>query len=129
VLGWLLLAIGLWATDFWHHLSPAAVGVAIGLLLVVPGLGVLDVKAVKAVNFLLIVFAGGVVSMATVLSEVSALTPLGDFLGTWHKVLLPTAWRATLVLYWGGFLYHFLVGSEFTMVTHVQGVVAQRDDF
>jgi hypothetical protein len=57
-----------WATDFWHHLSPAAVGATIGLLLTLPGLGVLDLKAIKGVNFLLIVFGGGVVNMTNVLT-------------------------------------------------------------
>jgi solute carrier family 13 (sodium-dependent dicarboxylate transporter), member 2/3/5 len=117
VLGWLLLAITLWATDFLHHGSPAAIGITIGLILTVPGLGVLDMKAVKAVNFLLIIFTGGVVSMANVLTETHALTSLAALVGTWHDVLLSNAWRATLALYWGGFLYHFLVGSEFTMVS------------
>ena len=74
MLGWLLLAIVLWATDFWHHISPAAIGVGIGLLLTLPGVGVLELKAVKAVNFCLIVFAGGVVSMANVLTATHALT-------------------------------------------------------
>lgn len=117
VLGWLLLAIVLWATDFWHHISPAAIGVGIGLLLTFPRVGVLDAKAVKGVNFCLIVFAGGVVSMANVLTATHALTPLVDLMGTWHDTLMSTSWRATLTLYWGGFLYHFLVGSEFTMVS------------
>ena len=96
VLGWLLLAIVLWATDFWHHISPAAIGVGIGLLLTLPGVGVLEAKAVKAVNFCLIVFAGGVVSMANVLTAAHALTPLSDLIGTWHDTLMSTAWRATL---------------------------------
>jgi anion transporter len=125
VLGWLLLAIVLWATDFWHHLSPAAIGIAIGVILTVPGLGVLDMKAVKTVNFLLIVFAGGVVSMANVLSATHALTTLADLLSTWHATLLSNAWRATLALYWGGFLYHFLAGSEFTMVSTMLPVLLQ----
>jgi hypothetical protein len=117
VLGWLLLAIVVWATDFWHHLSAAAVGVTISLLLTLPGMGVLDLKAIKGVNFWLIVFAGGVVSMANVLITVHALAPLVTLLSAWHEALLSNAWRASLTLYWGGFLYHFLVGSEFTMVS------------
>jgi hypothetical protein len=32
-------------------------------------------------------------------------------------VLLSEAWRATLTLYWGDFLYHFVVGSEMTMLS------------
>jgi solute carrier family 13 (sodium-dependent dicarboxylate transporter), member 2/3/5 len=132
MLGWLLLAIGLWATDFWHHISPAAIGVAIGLLLTFPGLGVFDMKAVKTVNFFLIVFAGGVISMANILTATHALATLAALLGTWHDALLSNAWRATLTLYWGGFLYHFLVGSEFTMVSTLLPVflhVAATQDY
>jgi di/tricarboxylate transporter len=33
---WLLLVITLWATDFLHHTSPAAIGLGIGLLLILP---------------------------------------------------------------------------------------------
>ena len=123
VLGWLLLAITLWITDFWHHINPAAVAIAIGMILTWPGLGVLDMKAVKSVNFLIIVFVGGVLSMANVLTTTHALTPLTDILGTWHEALLSNAWRGTLSLYWGGFLYHFLMASEFTMVSTVLPVL------
>jgi hypothetical protein len=55
--------------------------------------------------------------MAQVLTDTQALAGLTAALGTWHAVLLSEAWRATLTLYWGGFLYHFLVGSEMTMLT------------
>ena len=54
-------------------------------------------KAVKAVNFFLIVFAGGVVSMANVLTA-ARLDPLSDLISTWHDTLMSTAWRATLTL-------------------------------
>jgi di/tricarboxylate transporter len=117
VLGWLLLAITLWSTDFWHHLNPAAIAMAMGLILTLPGLGVLDVPAIKSVNFFIIVLVGGVLSMAEVLTVTQALAPLTAMLGTWHEALLANAWRGTLALYWGGFLYHFLIGAEFTMVS------------
>jgi sodium-dependent dicarboxylate transporter 2/3/5 len=55
-LGWLLLAMVLWITDFWHHQNPAAIAIGIGLLLALPKAGVLDTKAINAVNFLLIIF-------------------------------------------------------------------------
>jgi hypothetical protein len=42
---------------------------------------------------------------------------LTDHLGSWLAPLLSEAWRAAITLYWGGFLYHFLVGSEYTMVS------------
>src|SRR4029079_12130786 len=39
-----LLAIGLWVTDFLHHIPPPMVGLGIGLLAIMPGIGVLDTK-------------------------------------------------------------------------------------
>jgi solute carrier family 13 (sodium-dependent dicarboxylate transporter), member 2/3/5 len=117
VVGWLGLALTLWATDFLHHVEPSAIGIAIGLLLTVPRVGVLDISALRAVNFLPVLFIGGALSLAQVLTDTQALAGLTAVLGTWHSVLLSEAWRATLTLYWGGFLYHFLVGSEMTMIS------------
>jgi di/tricarboxylate transporter len=45
VLGCLLLAVVLWATDFLHHVNPAAIGIGIGVFLTLPRIGVLDAKA------------------------------------------------------------------------------------
>ena len=56
-------------TDFVHHLNPAVIAIGIGLLLSLPKVGVLDAKAIKAVNFLSIIFIGGALSMAMVLIE------------------------------------------------------------
>jgi di/tricarboxylate transporter len=117
VLGCLLLGVVLWATDFLHHINPAAIGIGMGIFLTLPQVGVLDAKAVKSVNFLPVLFVAGSITMANVLTDTHALGRLTDFLGTWHAALLSESWRATLTLYWGGFLYHFLVGSEMTMVS------------
>jgi hypothetical protein len=99
VLGWLGLALTLWATDFLHHVEPAAIGIAVGLLLTVPRVGVLDLAALRAVNFWPVLFIGGALSMAQVLTDTQALAHLTEALGTWHTVLLSEAWRATLTLY------------------------------
>jgi solute carrier family 13 (sodium-dependent dicarboxylate transporter), member 2/3/5 len=114
---WLLLAAALWMTDFWHHQNPAAIAIGIGLLLALPEAGVLDTKAINAVNFLLIIFVAGSLSLGNVLTHTKALNLLTDHLGSWLAPLLSEAWRAAITLYWGGFLYHFLVGSEYTMVS------------
>jgi anion transporter len=116
-LGWLLLAMALWATDFWHHLHPAAIALGIGLLLALPKVGLLETKAINAVNFLLIMFVAGSLSMGNVLTHTKALNLVTEYLGSWMVPLLSEAWGAAFTLYWGGFLYHFLVGSEVTMVS------------
>jgi sodium-dependent dicarboxylate transporter 2/3/5 len=115
MLGWLLLGIALWATDFLHHVSPAAIGIGLGLVLTLPKVGVLDIKTVKSVSFTPILFVGGVLSMATVLMATQALDVVVEPLLHWLTLLLSHALPASLFLYWGGFLYHLFVGSEFTM--------------
>ena len=114
---WLLLATALWATDCWHHLPPAAIAIGIGLLLTLPKVGLLDTKAINAVNFLVIMFVAGSLSLGNVLTHTKALNTVTDHLGSWMAPLLSEAWRAALTLYWGGFLYHFLIGNELTMVS------------
>jgi sodium-dependent dicarboxylate transporter 2/3/5 len=116
-LAWLLLAIALWATDFWHHTDPAAIALGISLLLVLPKVGVLDTKAIRSVNFLLIIFIGGVMSMGTVLTDTHALNVLEDRLIHGIMPVLSHRVHAALTLYWGGFLYHFLLAEDMVMVS------------
>lgn len=112
---WLLLAILLWATDFLHHTSPAAIGIGIGLVLALPKIGVLDTQAIKSTNFLLIIFVAGSLSLGEVLTTTNTLHVLTASLMKWLGPLLSEPLPASVILYWGGFLYHFLVGSEYTM--------------
>jgi anion transporter len=125
---WLLLAITLWVTDFRHHLSPAAIGIGICLLLTLPKIGVLDMKTVKSVNFLLIVFVGGALSMGRVLMDTHALHVLTESLMQWMAPLLSDTFLASTALYWGGFLYHFLVGSQYTMASTMLPVLLNAAD-
>lgn len=99
----LLLAIMLWATDFLHHTDSAIVALGIGLLLTLPTVGVLDTKAIKSANFLLIIFISGALSMGHVLIETHALNILTDRLMQWIAPLLSEALPAAITLYWGDF--------------------------
>ena len=116
-LGWLPLAITLWATDFWHHTDPAAIALDISLLLVLPKVGVLGTKAIKSVNFLLIIFISGAMSTGTVLTQTHAINVLADRLMHWIAPLLSNELQAIFTLYWGGFLYHFLLVEDKVMVS------------
>jgi anion transporter len=124
-LGYLLLALTLWSTDALHHLPPAAVGIGVGVLLTLPHLGVLDIKAIRSVNFLPALFIGGTLSMAAVLTETHALTALTTVMDLWHEALLSNAWRATLTLYWGGFFYHMFMASENMLISTLLPVLLQ----
>jgi di/tricarboxylate transporter len=112
----LLLAIGLWVTDFLHHISPSMIGLGIGLLAVMPRIGVLGIEELKRVNYLQIFFVGAAVSMGKVLSATKALDVLTRVLLSWMTPLLSHTFISTFVLYWTGFLYHIFLASEISML-------------
>lgn len=112
----LLLAIGLWVTDFLHHISPSMIGLGIGLLAVLPRIGVLGIEELRRVNYLQIFFVGAAVSMGKVLSATKALDVLTQVLLSWMTPLLSHTFISTFVLYWTGFLYHIFLASEISML-------------
>jgi solute carrier family 13 (sodium-dependent dicarboxylate transporter), member 2/3/5 len=116
-LAWLLLAIGLWATDWVHGLSPALVAMGIGLAVSLPLVGVLRTREIRSLNFLLIIFLGGALSMGEVLVKTKALDVITGGMMSWMTPLLNHPFMAAGVLYWTGFGYHFLLASELSMLS------------
>lgn len=116
-LAWLVLAIGIWATDFLHHTNPAVVAMGVGLMLSLPKIGVLAAKDVREVNFLLIIFLGGALSMGEVLIHTKALNVLTNTMMSWMTPLLGGSFKSSSVLYWTAFLYHFALASELSMLS------------
>jgi anion transporter len=112
----MVLAIGLWLTDFLHHVSPAVIGLGIGLIAVLPRLGVLDMEDLKRLNYLPVFFVAAAVSMGQVLVSTKALDVLTNVMFAWMQPLLTNIYSSTLVLYWTAFVYHFFLASEVSML-------------
>jgi len=112
----LTIAVALWATDFLHRTNPAVIGLGVGLLLSLPKIGVLDSKAIKQSNFLVIIFSAGAVSMGNVLLETNTLPLVTERLIDWMQPLLGSSISYTLTLYFGGFLYHFIFANRQSML-------------
>jgi solute carrier family 13 (sodium-dependent dicarboxylate transporter), member 2/3/5 len=110
-------AITAWATDYIHHLEPTTIALGAGLFLVLPKVGVLDTGAVKKINFLVIIFSAGALSMANVLAQTSSLENLNGLvagrLGAW----LSDGVLASISLYWGGVLYHFIFPNNQSLLS------------
>ena len=113
---WFGLAVVLWSTDFIHRTNPAVIGLAAGLLLSLPKIGVLDRKAVKQNNFLIIIFSAGAISMGNVLLETNTLPLLTERLIGWMEPLLSGPISYTVMLYLGGFFYHFIFANRQSML-------------
>ncbi len=110
------LAIGLWITDFLHHIPAPMLGFGVGLLAIMPRIGVLDTEDVRKINFLPIFFVAAAVSLSNVLAQTGALAVLTTILFKGIAPFIGTGWLSTLVLYWAAFLYHIVIGNEIAML-------------
>lgn len=110
------IAIALWMTDFIHHVSPAVVGLGIGLLAVVPRVGVLNISDLKKLNYLPVFFVAAAISMGDVLVSTKALKILTDVIFGWMQPLVTNIFSSTIVLYWTAFVYHIFLASETSML-------------
>jgi sodium-dependent dicarboxylate transporter 2/3/5 len=113
----LLLAVSLWATDLLHHLHPGIIALGLGLFFALPKVGLLDIQAIKSINFLLVIFMAGALSMGTVLADTGALAALTQKVVGWMAPLLTGAFQGATILYWGGFLYHLFMADNAMVVT------------
>jgi solute carrier family 13 (sodium-dependent dicarboxylate transporter), member 2/3/5 len=113
----MLTALALWTTDFLHHIPPSMIGLGVGLVAVLPVIGVLNVSDLKRMNYLLaFFFVGSAVSMGEVLKATKSLDQLTNILFSWMRPLIGSPYLSSFVLYWTGFLYHIFLGSEVSML-------------
>lgn len=112
----ILLAIGLWLTDFLHHISPSIIGLGVGLAAVLPGIGVLTAEDMKRMNPLPVFFVAAAVSMGEVLTQTKGLDLLTNAVLAWMEPMLTSTMATTLALYWSAFVYHIFLASEVSML-------------
>jgi di/tricarboxylate transporter len=93
------------------------IGLGVGLLAILPQIGVLDTKDVKSINFLPIFFVAAAVSLSNVLVQTKALDVLTGALFEWMKPHITGSMMSTMVLYWSAFLYHIAIGNEIAMLS------------
>ncbi len=113
----MLIAIALWMTDFLHHIPAPMIGLGVGLLSIMPIVGVLDTKDVRTINFLPIFFVAAAVSLSNVLVQTRALDVVTGALFEMMKPHITGTWMSTMVLYWSAFVYHIAIGNEIAMLS------------
>jgi anion transporter len=112
----MLIAIVLWVTDFVHHIPAPMIGLGIGLVSVMPRIGVLTTDDVRKINYLPIFFVAAAASLSTVLAQTKALDVVTSSLFQWMGPHIGTGLWSTTVLYWSAFLYHIVIGNEIAML-------------
>src|SRR5438093_4701700 len=85
-------AIALWVTDFVHHIPAPMIGLGVGLLAMMPGLGVLESEDVRRINYLPIFFVAAAVSLSNVLAQTTALDVLTATLFKGIEPFIGTGW-------------------------------------
>lgn len=113
----MLIAIGLWMTDFLHHISPAMIGLGVGLFAVLPRVGVLDIEDLKRLNYLPVFFVASAVCLGQVLISTKALNVITNLVFAWMEPLITNVYSSTLTLYWTAFVYHIFLGDEISMLS------------
>jgi anion transporter len=112
----MLVAIALWSTDLLHHISPAIIGIGIGLAAAIPGLGILNQEDLKRINYLPVFFTAAAISMGNVLVQTKALNTLTAVMFNWMRPWLSNVFAQSFVPYWTAFAYHIFLGNELSML-------------
>jgi sodium-dependent dicarboxylate transporter 2/3/5 len=111
------VATVLWMSDFIHHISPAKIGLGVGLLTLLPFIGVLKTDDLKSLNYLAMFFVATALSMGTVLGATKGLEAVTSVVFGWMQPLMTTALASTVVLYWTAFAYHIVLSSDVAMLS------------
>ncbi|WP_210253055.1 SLC13 family permease, partial [Beijerinckia sp. L45] len=110
------LALALWMTDWLHHIPAPIVALGVGLIALMPFVNVLDESDFRKINLLPFFFVGAALGMGEVLKATGGLDILTNVLMGGLGPLLTGKVTSILLLYWSGFLYHFVTASEVSML-------------
>ena len=95
-----------------HHISPAMVGLGIGIAATLPGIGVLTSESTKKINFFIFLFMGATISMGGALRETQMLQLMADGVFRHLTPYVQEVSHSALVLYWLAFVSHLLLASQ-----------------
>jgi sodium-dependent dicarboxylate transporter 2/3/5 len=110
------VALILWVTDFLHHLPPAMIALGVGLFALLPPVGMLDESDMRHVNYMPVFFVAAAISMGNVLEATKGLEVLTSSVFTHIEPFLGNVFSTTAIMYWAGFIYHFFLASEISML-------------
>jgi anion transporter len=110
------VAILLWVTDFVHHFPPAMIALGIGLFALLPPVGILDEDDMRTANYMPVFFVATAVSMGNVLEATKGLDVLTRVVFAGIEPLTGNLHLLTAAMYWIGFVYHFFLASEISML-------------
>jgi anion transporter len=113
----MLIAIGLWMTDFIHHIPPSMIGLGAGLATCLPALGLINADQFRKIDMRPVLLTAAVLSMAVVLTNTQAIDVINRAFFSRVEPLLTSVNYSAIVLYWAGFIYHFFLPEPSNLST------------
>ena len=110
------VAVGLWLTDFAHHISPSQIGMGVVLFALLPRVGILEAGDLRKLNYMPVFFVAAAVSMGTVLEVTKGIDLITSVIFTSIQPYFSNLFYTTVIMYWAGFIYHFFLASEISML-------------
>lgn len=119
------VAILLWVTDFLHHMPPAMIALGVALFALLPPVDILDESDMRHVNYMPVFFVAAAISMGNVLEATKGLDVLTSTVFARIEPFLGNIFSTTVIMYWAGFIYHFFLASEISMLGTSMPLVMQ----
>jgi len=108
----LALTIGLWLTDFWHHISPAWIGLSAGVVCLLPVFRLVPTDGFRQeINYGTLFFLAGIIGFSAMLRD----SGIGDHLANFLLALLPLAPDSPVLNYISITAATFLTGIATTL--------------
>jgi len=108
----LALTIGLWLTDFQHHISPAWIGLSAGVVCLLPVFRLVPAEGFRReINYGILFFLAGIIGFSAMLRD----SGVGDHLAKFLLAVLPLAPDSPLLNYTAITAATFLTGIATTL--------------
>ena len=119
------LAVLLWATDHWHHISPSKIGIVAGLTACLPKVGAIRKEDFQKANFPIVLFIGTAICMGNVVASTDILNIVTGAIFRWMSPLLQSGSIFTApILYWYCNLFHLFLADLSILTATVPPLMA-----
>ena len=112
----LAAAVVLWLTDFAHHVSPSVIGMGVVMFALLPRVGILEAADLRKLNYMPVFFVAAAISMGNVLEATKGIALITDVIFGAIQPYFTSLFATTVIMYWAGFVYHFFLASEISML-------------
>jgi di/tricarboxylate transporter len=92
------------------------IALGVGLFALLPAVGILDEEDMRTLNYMPVFFVAAAVSMGNVLEVTKGLEVLTHVVFAGIEPVTGNIYLLTVAMYWIGFVYHFFLASEISML-------------